>query len=805
MINILVIEDSEADFRLTQRHLKRAGIDADCTRVDTREAIIQALQNNCWSLVLLDYNIPEVAFKDALKLIQQLQPDLPTILVSGSFEEESGLELLKRGVWDFIPKENLARLPSVIERSMQNSANQKLLRLKEEQLRQNEARFKTYVESAPISIWVLDQNLRFIDSNPAGFALVKHTEKTLFELALPDVIRSQEQGLLRADLKKLKELGRTISEYTLCCSDGEERMVQIHAIQYEPEKLLAYCQDITELRQAEHQLRIAALAFESNDSIVIIDAQRKIKRINQAFSHTTGYSAEEAVGEDYFSIISKRESDCNTDEIWKMIEENGSWQGERWSQRKNGQRFLEWLSITSFRDSDNQLINYVAISRDITERRESEEKIARMALYDSLTNLPNRRLLQDRLKTAIQTAERFEQYGALMFIDLDHFKVINDTLGHDYGDKLLIEVAVRLQGCVRKSDTLARLGGDEFIILLENLSHISDLAILQARSIAKIILYELSKTFTINSRPVNITPSIGVALFNGRNATGYELLKWADLAMYQAKSSGRNTVRFFDPVMQAKIEERALLEAELHRAIKAQEFCLYFQKKVDRENNCTGFEALIRWQHPEKGILPPKHFIAFAEESGMIEAIGGQVLRAACRQMRCWSKCTLTREISVAVNVSAKQFKNPYFAEEIEQLLTNSIYPPFSLTIELTESLLAENIEDIALKMRRLKQCGVQFALDDFGTGYSSLSYLKHFPFDFVKIDRSFVCDMLENTSQAGLVRAIIAMAHSLGLKVIAEGVETPAQWQFLREEGCDEAQGYLFGEPRPPLEIQFN
>ncbi len=805
IIDILVIEDDETDFRLTQRQIKRSGINANCVRVDTREALTQALKTDNWSLILLDYNIPEVAFKDALRLIQQQKPDIPIILVSGNFEEERGLELLKRGLWDFVPKDNLTRLPAVIDRSLQEALSKKLLKKTKEELHNKEQKFQTYVENSPISIWVFDQQWRFIDSNPAGRNLLNYSGQTLYEMHLYDVVRAEERGLLMEDLQRLVCEGRLVSEYSCVRTDGEERIVQIHAVKLPDNTILSYCQDMTELRQAEYQLRIAALAFESNDSIIIINANKKIQRVNHAFGQTTGYTSDEVIGKDLSLLESEKNDPSYYKTMWRAVEEKGAWQGEKWSYRKNGEHFLEWLSITGFKSPDGQLLNYVAVSRDITERKATEEKIARLALYDSLTNLPNRRLLLDRLKVALETTERSKQIGALMFIDLDHFKLINDTLGHDSGDRLLMEVSNRLRGCARKSDTLARLGGDEFVILLENLSGNETLAAMRARSVAKIILFELGKEFHVANNAVNITPSVGVALFNGQDATGDDLLKWADLAMYQAKSSGRNTFRFFDPIMQANIEARAELEADLHRAIQEKQFMLHFQPKFSKTNVFTGFEALIRWNHPVKGLISPINFISVAEETGMIQLIGSQVIEAACNQLEIWHQKSNHKALSVAVNVSAKQFRNPFFVEEIETLLARTHNSPGSLIIELTESLAAENIEDVVQKMLLLKNSGVKFALDDFGTGYSSLAYLQSLPFDYVKIDQSFVCDLPENANQASLVKAIIAMAHSMGLEVIAEGVETKEQWDFLCQEGCDEAQGFLFSEALPAAEIPMH
>jgi diguanylate cyclase (GGDEF)-like protein/PAS domain S-box-containing protein len=435
---------------------------------------------------------------------------------------------------------------------------------------------------------------------------------------------------------------------------------------------------------------------------------------------------------------------------------------------------------------------------DITERKKAENQINQMAFYDALTQLPNRRLLMDRLNHALAASSRNGHYGALLFIDLDHFKEINDSKGHAIGDLLLIEAADRLRSCVRESDTVSRLGGDEFLLVLEDLSIHADEAAKQAGAIAEKIRALLSESFILKERPSYITSSIGIVLFSAHQETTENLLRYADIAMYQAKTSGRNTIRFYDSAMQVAIDARAALNDELHIALKQQQFRLHYQIQVDSMRKCIGAEVLLRWQHPEHGLVPPAKFIHLAEESGLIIPIGIWVLQTACAQLAVWQAEEFTRDLTLAVNVSAKQFHEADFVAQVQRALQESGAHPANLKLELTESTMLDNIEDTISKMLEIKKLGVNFSMDDFGTGYSSLQYLKRLPLDQLKIDQSFVRDLANDNNDKAIVRTIIAMAHSLNLDVIAEGVETDVQQQLLLAQGCSHFQGYLFGRPIP-------
>jgi diguanylate cyclase (GGDEF)-like protein/PAS domain S-box-containing protein len=463
--------------------------------------------------------------------------------------------------------------------------------------------------------------------------------------------------------------------------------------------------------------------------------------------------------------------------------------------RKDGSSFpVEYWSHPIIKDGEVR--GAVATFFDISERKHSEQKIHRLAFFDALTNLPNRRLLMDRLRQAFAVSARNGQHGAVMFLDLDNFKTLNDTKGHDIGDLLLIEVAQRLSSCVRDGDTVARLGGDEFVVVLETLSGIEDEAATQAERVAEKIQSELNRPYQLKDRIHHTTPSIGIAMFQGHQDAVDDLLKYADVAMYQAKKAGRNTIRFYDPETQSAIEARADLEAELRFALENRQFQLYYQIQVDSSRRPVGAEVLLRWMHPERGLVAPMHFIPLMEESGLIVPVGLWVLEAACSQLGAWQGSELTKNLTLAVNVSAKQFRQADFVARVQSILQQSAINPARLKLELTESMVLENVADTIAKMGELKLLGVSFSMDDFGTGYSSLQYLKQFPLDQIKIDRSFVRDITSDANDAAIVQAIIAMSSALGLEVIAEGVETEAQCVYLDMHGCHTFQGYLFGKP---------
>ncbi|MDE2259241.1 MAG: EAL domain-containing protein [Betaproteobacteria bacterium] len=563
-------------------------------------------------------------------------------------------------------------------------------------------------------------------------------------------------------------------------------------------RVIGTVQEITEQKRAEAELRIAATTFESQEGIIITDANNVILRVNPTFSKITGYTAEEVIGKTP-SILKSGHQDANFyTAMWESIHNTGTWGGEIWNRRKNGEVYPDHLTITAVKDQNGIVTNYVATFTDITMSRDAADEIKHLAYYDLLTRLPNRRLLLDRLKQALASSARSGRSGALLFIDLDNFKTLNDTLGHVIGDLLLQQVAQRLESRVREGDTVARIGGDELVVILKDLSeHVLEAAV-QMEAIGNKILAILNQPYQLATHEYHSTASIGVTLFSDHDQSQEELLKQADIAMYEAKKAGHNTMRFFDPQMQDSINARAALEIELRKALENQQFLLYYQIQVDSSHRPLGAEALIRWKHPEHGLVPPAQFIPLAEETGLILPIGQWVLETACAQIKAWQQDVQTRNLVLSVNVSAKQFHRADFVAQVQAAIQHHAINPMLLKLELTESMLLEKFEYIVATMSTLKEIGVQFSLDDFGTGYSSLQYLKRLPLDQLKIDQSFVRDLAIDSSDKAIVRTIIAMAQSLGLEIIAEGVETEEQRQLLLGNGCTHYQGYLFGKPLP-------
>ncbi len=561
--------------------------------------------------------------------------------------------------------------------------------------------------------------------------------------------------------------------------------------------------DITQQKLAENDLRIAATAFESQEGMLVTDAKNLILRVNSAFTKVTGYSAADAIGQTPRLLKSDQHDVDFYTVMWSAINSNGVWEGEILNRRKNGEVYPGHLIITAVTDYTGIVTNYVATLTDNTLNKAAAEEIHYLAFYDALTSLPNRRLLLDRLNQALAASARSGKEGAVLFLDLDHFKTLNDTLGHDIGDALLRQVAERLKACVREGDTVARLGGDEYVIVLGNLSEHDIEAAAQAEVVGKKILVALNLPYQLGEHEHHCTSSIGITLFNDHKSHVEELLKQADIAMYQAKKSGRNMLRFFDREMQDALHTRVDIERELRKALEKKQFYLYYQIQVESSGHAMGAEVLIRWLHPERGLIPPLDFIPLAEETGLIIPIGLWVLETACAQLKTWEQQTHTQHLTLSVNVSAKQFRQSDFVAQVKTAIQHHAINPMLLKFELTESILLENIEDTIATMSALKDIGIRFSLDDFGTGYSSLQYLKFLPLYQLKIDQSFVRDIAVDSSNQAIVRTIIAMAHTLNLNVIAEGVETEEQKRLLLNNDCTHYQGYLFGRPMPISEFE--
>jgi len=691
------------------------------------------------------------------------------------------------------------------------------LALRETELKENEAFTNAVLNSSANEIVVLDQNGLIVATNAPWrhFSMensLEHNEQSPNTGLGTNYLEASRAGTeisvdgLNAYEGILAVLDGRMSSYKLeypCDLPGKQLWFSmlVCPLRYKWHGVVISHTDITDHKQADSELRIAATAFESQEGMSITDASGKILRVNRAFSKITGYTPEEIIGKSPSFLKSGRHDATFYASMWDSLNRTGIWEGEIWNRRKNGEVYPEHLTITAVKNSEGAVTNYVSTITDITLTKASEDEIKHLAYYDPLTRLPNRRLLLDRLRQALASIARSGRVGALLFIDLDNFKTLNDTLGHDIGDILLQQVAKRLESCVREGDTVARLGGDEFVIMLEDLSKNSLEAAEQAESVGIKILSTLNQPYQLGTHEHHNTPSIGVTLFTDNSQSIDDLMKQADIAMYQSKKAGRNTLHFFDPKMQETIDTRANLERELHNALEKQQFQLFFQLQVSNKQEVgnyipTGAEVLIRWIHPERGVVSPAEFIPLAEESGLILPIGQWVLDTACAQIKAWENNAITQNLVLAVNVSAKQFRQPDFVSQLKETVKLHEISPTRLKLELTESLLLEDIEGTISIMNELNKIGFRFSLDDFGTGYSSLQYLKRLPLDQIKIDQSFVRDIVFDVNDRAIVKTIIAMAISLNLKYIAEGVETEEQRQLLFDMGCTHYQGYLYCKP---------
>ena len=551
-------------------------------------------------------------------------------------------------------------------------------------------------------------------------------------------------------------------------------------------------------KHAEAELRIAAVAFESQESLMITDSNNIILRVNRAFCESSGYTAEEIIGKKPCILNSDRHNADFYHAMWKTIHDTGTWQGEIWGQRKNAEVYPKLLTISAVKNSEGIVTHYVGSHIDITERKLTEEKITELAFFDSLTHLPNRTLLQDRLNHAMIASNRNKSFGAVLFLDLDQFKMLNDTSGHDKGDLLLQQVAQRITASIRETDTVARMGGDEFVVVLEDLASTSQEAATQTKLVGMKILNAINQPYQLNGVHHRNSASLGVTLFHGYETPIDDLLKQADLAMYKSKAMGRNALHFFDQSMQTIIVERAVMEVDLRTAIQDNQLVLYYQAQVVSDGRVTGAEVLVRWRHPQRGMLSPAEFIPLSEETGVILPLGQWILETTCAKLALWATRPEMSHLTIAINVSAQQIHETNFVDKIMATIRQTGANPNRLKLELTENLLAENVENVIEKMLALKAHGVSFSLDDFGTGYSSITYLQRLPLDQLKIDKSFVRDVLSDPNDAAVAQAIVALAQSLGLEVIAEGVETEQQRDFLTSIGCHAYQGYFFSQPMP-------
>ncbi len=668
---------------------------------------------------------------------------------------------------------------------------------RENELREKQRQIAGIIGNAPAVIYIKDHEGRYQLINSLYEQLFSvtneqmrgKTDSTLFEPEVAAVIRSNEEMVFATQQPiQVEEVIPQGGEWHTYLSikfplfDDESNVVAVCGIST----------DITERKRTENDLLLAKNIIQNaSEGVVVTNLDGVITDINEAYERITGYSRDEVIGMTPAMNQSGRHDEAFYQQMWQRIDADGFWQGEIWDRRKNGELYPKWLSINTVRDEEGQPSHYVGIFSDITRKKATEEQLERLAYFDALTQLPNRTLFRDRLGQEISTARRHQGKVALLFLDLDRFKQVNDNLGHPAGDKLLQHVAQLLRQCVRESDTVSRLGGDEFTVIIPEIDTAD-----QASGVAQKIINELARPLQLYGHEVHVGTSVGIAIFPDDGSDIDTLSRHADMALYKAKELGRNTFQFFSRELQQHIAERIAMEEDLRKALVADEFSVAYQPKYCvASGKVTGMEALVRWQHPKRGMVSPTEFIPLSEETGLIMEIGEYVLRQACMQTAAWRQDS-GQPLRVAVNLSARQFQAPRLMETIKLILDESGLPAEALELELTESMVVDDVEQAIATMRRLRDLGLSLAIDDFGTGYSSLSYLKRFPINTLKIDQSFVRDLSVDSDDASIVQAIIAMGRQLDLHVVAEGVETEEQLAFLRKHGCGEVQGYFMSRP---------
>ena len=669
--------------------------------------------------------------------------------------------------------------------------------LKQKLINNCESRLRLFLEYSADAFYLHDLNGDILDVNQTACLQLGYSRAELLISNVSDIEMLTSGPDLMAEWRALNPDKPHLWHGLHQRKDGSHFHVEGHNQRFEVEGhslILALVRDITERKQAEEKLKLAASVFENTtEGVIVTDAGVNIIAINQAMTEISGYSEKEALGENPNIWNSGRHNHNFFQNMWNSLLKTGQWRGEIWNRRKNGEAFPCWQTISAISDDSGNISHYVSILSDITSIKESQAKIEYLAHHDSLTDLPNRLLFNARLEHALEMAHRDKQQIGLIFLDLDNFKRINDSLGHPIGDGILQSVAKRMKSLIRGADTLARLGGDEFTLILEEIERPQEIS-----KVAQKVLDTFNDAFEVEGHQLHVTPSMGISIYPRDGQDAASLIRNADTAMYLAKERGRNTYQFYASEFTARASERIRMETELRRAIKRNELQIYYQPQfASQTGRLVGAEALVRWQHPAMGLLSPVDFLALAEETGLIVTIGEWVLQTSCAQIKAWREQGFDLEY-ISVNISGKQLQHNNFPEMVRQVIKETGCNAQWLELEVSEELITQQAKHSVSFLQGLREMGISIAIDDFGTGHSSLSYLKRLPLTKLKIDRSFVRDIPADSSDTVIAKAIVALGKSLQLKVCAEGVETTEQQQFLKAEGCDEEQGFLYSRPIP-------
>lgn len=812
---ILIVDDAPTNLAMLAEMIRSVGGD-----VRTADSGLQALHHAQVSprpdLILLDIMMPDM---DGYSVLAELRRspetrDIPVIFVTALDNQSEEGRGIQEGAADYVTKP--IKFPVLIARiraqldlhhAQRLLANQKQWLEQEVSRRvgenaQLESRLKLALEGAGFGIWEYEHGKDRCHWNEGLCAMLGQAEEPPGLADFLGLFHPEDRPLMEATIvaPPCAETGPKILDLRIRHHDGNWRWVEIRSrtmvgsANGKPERTIGTVLDITARKEADAERQLADLVFRGiNDGICITDAKQQILRINDAFTQITGYTAEETRGRTPSLLKSGVHPPAFYRELWDKLGRFDNWLGEITNRRKDGSLVNEWLSISGVRNDDGEITHYVGLFSDLSERQEAAERIRYLSSYDTLTALPNRNLFADRLEQSLLTAHRFERGSALILLDLDRFRLINDTLGPPAGDVILVELARRLSLQVREGDTVGRRSGNEFGFVMANLGHERD-----ALALAQRIQDAIAVPFSVGEQTLMLTASIGISVFPKDGENGESMFRSAEAALQRAKRAGRNTLRFHSPDMDADASRRLALEGALHQALERNELSVHYQPQISLDSGrVIGMEALLRWTNPQFGAITPAEFIPIAEENGLIIPIGEWVLNTACRQTKQW--LDLGRQpLRVAVNLSVRQFRQSNLLGVVAEALASSGLPPGTLELEITESAFIDDIEEAVALCRKLKALGVKLSLDDFGTGYSSLAYVSRFPFDKLKIDQSFVRDIIENPVNAAIATAAIVMARSLNLSVLAEGVETEAQASFLRSRRCDAIQGYLFSRPLP-------
>lgn len=801
---VLVVEDNPGDARLVELFLlEEIANPFRILKADKLADALNTLQSEHVDVVLLDLSLPDSFGMATLARLRAERPMVPVVVLTGTNDEVLALEALRQGAQDYLVKGqgdgDLVRraIRYALERSRVDVA-----------LRRSEDRFRAVFQNAGVGVVLSEPDGRFVEANPAFCAMIGYSEAELRALSFHDITHPEDIARNDALRNEMRAGGRDSYHLTKRYVARDGRLVwgrlTVTAVReaecdgVEMRFTVTVVEDVTERKRLEDHMRLAATVFEnSGDGLFVTDAHSHIVHVNPAFCEITGFEPEDVLGKTPKVLSSGRHGPEFYERMWDDLRALGKWQGEIWDRRKSGEMFAGWQNIAAVRNSMGEITNYVAVISDITSRKQVEERLSYQANHDPLTRLPNRTLFQERLSRAVARAHRNQSLVALLFIDLDRFKQVNDTLGHLAGDLLLQQVSERLTGATRQGDTVARLSGDEFTVILEDVQDPRDAAM-----VAHKVLHMLAEPFDLAGPVANISSSIGVALYPADAGDQQSLIKLADAAMYRAKHLGRNCCQFHSEAVNAEAFERLALENALRVAQEHGEFLLHYQPIFDfKSGRVVAVEALLRWRHPEVGMVVPAQFLALAEETGLIVPIGRWVLMTACAQAKAWRDAGFT-DLAMHVNLSGRQLREPDLIEGIAEALEASNLPPGALVLEVPESNVVDKGHDPAVIFARISALGLGLAIDEFGSGYSSFAFLRRLPAKVLKMAQGFVRNVADSADDTEIATAIVAVARGLHMSVVAPGVETPEQLAFLSSFGCDRVQGFLLARPMPAEEV---